>query len=65
MQRRPHTTVPPPSAPRVSRSRPDRLDRLWSNLSEPNRLRVIQTLRRPLLQKLLDADGREVGHDHI
>ena len=64
MQRRPHTTVPPVSA-RVSRSRPDRLDRLWFNLSEPNRLRVIQTLRRLLLQKLLDADGREVGHDHI
>jgi hypothetical protein len=26
---------------------------------------VIQTLRRLLLQELLDADGREVGHDHI
>jgi hypothetical protein len=49
----------------VSRSRPDQLDRLWSNLSEPNRLGVIQTLRRLLLQKLLDADGREAGHDRI
>jgi hypothetical protein len=56
---------PPPSTPRVSRARPDRVDLLWSSLPEPNRLRVVQTLRRLVLQKLLDADGREVGHDHL
>jgi hypothetical protein len=56
-------TSPPPSTDRLKRSRPARADLLWSMLPPSNRLCVVHVLGQILIQKLLDADEREVGRE--
>jgi hypothetical protein len=58
-----HDCPPQPSL-RLTRARRNRLHDIWSKLPELSRHRVVQALRRLLVQKLLDARGREASHDH-